>query len=467
MNLNFKKRVAFHFIVATAIVVAVVFGIVYFIVQQTVYQNIDKDLSYEANKHTKEIYLSAEGIKFINKGEWEEMEHREVQVNPVFIQLTNQDGVVMDKSPNLKEDQLIFKRENRFGDHFNTHLNERLIRQIQIPVEKGGKINGYIVAAMSLDASLMVLKNLSNTLLFLYPIVLIGLFFISSFLAGRSISPVVLITDTADRITKNNLNERIALPQNKDELYALSSSINSLLGRLEDTLEREKQFTSDASHELRTPLSVIKGTLEVLIRKERSVAEYQEKIKDCLIAIDRMGNMIDQLLVLARFDSNTEIASEGSSNASDLLQQIIIERTPEVLAKNIDINTSIKAGESVLINTFYGHLILDNIISNAIKYSNENGKIEMSMTRNGDVLSCIIKDNGIGIQEADLQNIYRPFFRSDALNHKEKRGVGLGLSIVQKAANMCDAKVHADSEYGKGTTVTIKFKAILRQDMHV
>jgi signal transduction histidine kinase len=457
MSLNFKKRIAFHFIVATAIVIAVVFGIVYLIVQQTVYRNIDNDLSFEANKHTKEIYQTEDGIKFIHKGEWEETEHREVQVNPVFIQLTNKLGEVTDKSPNLKEDQLIFKNENKYGDHFNTKLKERFIRQAQIPIEKNGKINGYIIAAMSLDGSLMVLENLRNTLLFLFPIVLIGLFFISSFLAGKSISPVVLITNTANRITKNNLNERIELPQNEDELYDLSSSINSLIDRLGKALEREKQFTSDASHELRTPLSIIKGTLEVLIRKDRNVEEYREKINYSLKELDRMAIMIEQLLVLARFDSNTELATNATSSIIDIMNQIIIQRTPSILDKNIDLVIHTEGGEETELNTFHAHLILDNILSNAIKYSHLNGKIEISIRGNSNTVSCHIKDYGIGIKKDDLQSLYTPFFRSDALSHKDIKGVGLGLSIVQKAAAVCNAEILIHSDLGKGTAVEIRF----------
>lgn len=464
MSLNFKKRVALHFIVATSIVVAAVFGVVYFIVQQSVYQNIDNDLSFEANKHTGEIYSTEHGIRFINKNEWEESEHKEVQVNPVFIQLTNKSGLVTDKSPNLKNDQLPFNTENKYGNHFNSKLNQRLVRQIQIPVEKNGEISGYIVAAMSLDGSIMVIDNLRNTLLFLYPIVLIGLFFISSFLAGRSIHPIVLITNTAHRITKHNLNERIVLPENKDELYDLSNSINSLLGRLEKALEREKQFTSDASHELRTPLSIIKGTLEVLIRKPRNESEYLEKINYCLLELDRMANMIEQLLILARFDSSSELTNGNNSTMIDVINQIIIQRTPDILERNLNLSIINHCPEHILINSFYANLILDNIISNAIKYSHSNGKIEISITEHPEYINCKVKDYGIGIKETDMNKLYTPFFRSDALNHKEIKGVGLGLSIVQKAITVSNSELNIQSVFGNGTEVDIKFKDILRKD---
>ncbi|WP_321538772.1 histidine kinase dimerization/phospho-acceptor domain-containing protein [Flavobacterium piscinae] len=123
------------------------------------------------------------------------------------------------------------------------------------------------------------------------------------FFAGRSIKPVQTIIETSNQITKDNLKTRIPLPQNKDELFVLSENINSLLNRIENAVDREKQFTSDASHELRTPLAVIKGTMEVLIRKPRNEAEYKEKIRFCIDEIDRLNTMVDQLLLLARFEN--------------------------------------------------------------------------------------------------------------------------------------------------------------------
>jgi len=116
--------------IATAIIVAVVFGIVFFVVQETVYQNLDSDLTYEAEKHTDEIKMLGDSIQFINKAEWAEIEHREIQVNPVFIQIFDKNGNLMDKSPNLNEDELPFRKQEQFGGYFNENLNKQAIRQI-------------------------------------------------------------------------------------------------------------------------------------------------------------------------------------------------------------------------------------------------------------------------------------------------------------------------------------------------
>ena len=463
MSLSYKKRIAIRFMLATAIIIAVVFTTVYFIVQQTVYQNLDNDLSFEANKHITEIAITDTNVHFLNKDEWEENEHREVQVNPVFIQITDASGQLMDKSPNLKENQLSFKSFDRYKGHFNAELNNRTIRQIQIPVKKEGKIRAFIIAAMSLDSTLMVLKNLQFTLLILFPIILIVLFFISSFLAGRSIMPVVSVINTTNQITKNNLNERVELPENKDILFDLSSSINNLLDRIESAINREKQFTSDASHELRTPLSVLRGTLEVLIRKQRTQEEYENKIQFSLIEIDRMSKIIDQLLEIARFDNHDNSNSTTSISLISLINQILVRKNLSLVKKNIKVDFDLNDfDDTIKVNGFYANLIFENIIDNAIKYSNDNSEIKIELLIKDNEVVCKVTDFGIGIKQEDLEFVFNPFFRSDSLNHKQIKGSGLGLSIAKKSAKAIKSDLTISSQYGKGTEVTINFKEILR-----
>ncbi len=463
MSLSYKKRIATRFMLATAIIIAVVFTTVYFIVQQTVYQNLDVDLSFEANKHITEIEITDTNVHFSNKDEWEENEHREVQVNPVFIQITDASGQLMDKSPNLKENQLPFKSNEIYEGHFNAKLNNRVIRQIQIPIKINGNIKAYILAAMSLDSTLMVLKNLQLTLLILFPIILIALFFISSFLAGKSIMPVVSVINTTNQITKNNLNERVELPQNKDILFDLSSSINSLLDRVENAIDREKQFTSDASHELRTPLSVLRGTLEILIRKQRSQEEYENKIQYSLIEIDRMSKTIDQLLEIARFDIDTDLNSNTSTSLITLINDILVRKNVNLVEKKlkIEFDTS-HCDHTVNVNSFYTNLIIENVIDNAIKYSKNNSEIKIELFLKENDVICKVSDFGIGIKKEDLELIFNPFFRSDYLKHKHIKGSGLGLSIAKKSAKAIESDILIASKYGKGTDVYINFKEILR-----
>lgn len=456
MSLSFRNRIAIYYLVATAIVMAVVFSVIFFVVRGTVFRNLDNDLSFEANKHTSEIWFSGDSIRFYNKAEWEEHEHKAIQVNPVFIQLVDKGGRVMDKSPNLKQDQLDFV-DSDLRKYFNSKLNERSIRQVQVPIEKDGKVKGYILAAMSLESSISVILKLRNVLILSYFFLLIGLYFVSRFLAGRSIIPVKEMTATITRITKSNLNERVVLPQNQDEIYELSTSFNALLERIERALEREKQFTSDASHELRTPLATLRGTLEVLIRKPRTREEYEEKIRYSLGEIEHMASTLEQLLLVARLETESGGKIRSSVPVSLLVREILDRFQSQLDAKGITVEPDLSVPENSSVPQYYSRIIIENILDNAIKYSKPGTEIEISVHARGQHIVLTVQDDGIGIKKEDLSMIYDSFMRSDALGHKHISGNGLGLSIVKKCVDAIGADIEVESELGKGTTVTVTF----------
>jgi two-component system heavy metal sensor histidine kinase CusS len=457
MILSFKNRIAFYYMLATAMVITLVFFVIYWVVYTAVYRELDNDLAYEAHKHTREIFIINDSILFVNKKEWAEREHVAVQVNPVFIQIVDTKGRLMDKSPNLKEGALIFHSDKKSDTHFDTKLNNAAIRQVQIPIEQHGVFKGYILTAMSQEGALVVLNSLKNTLLLLFPIVLFGLFFITRFLAGRSIIPVKTITHTTGVISRNNLNERVPLPQNKDELHTLAASINELLDRIQSAMERERQFTADASHQLRTPLAVLKGTLEVLIRKPRTEEEYQQKIQFSIDEIDRITKIVNQLLILARFDKTNLKLAKQELDLRIAIDNVLQRFKSSIQQKNLSVNITTDTSASLVTDPYYVDLILENIISNAIKYAPVNGKIEVFILSKSEEIICKIKDNGIGIQTPDLENIFNPFFRSDEFSHSEIKGTGLGLSITKKASQVLNARVEVESEVSVGTVFSIYF----------
>jgi signal transduction histidine kinase len=456
MSLSFKDRIAFRYMIATAMIIAVVFGTIFFIVKGTVLSNLDSNLSFEAGKHINEIKIVGDSIQFINKTEWEEREHREIQVHPVFIQLIDNKGRLMDKSPNLKQDYLPFKTLE-FDGHFDSKLKDRSLRQVQLPIEQNGKIKGYILAAISSEAAQSVLLRLRNVLIVSFLIVLGCLYFVSRFLAGRSIKPVKDVTNTISRITKNNLKERVTLPDHKDEIHELSSNFNALLERIEKAIERERQFTSDASHELRTPLAILRGTLEVLIRKPRTQQEYEEKINFSLKEIERMTIAIEQLLLLARLESSANNKNNTLISLPSLVDESISHFKNQIEERDLKINLDFNQSDNVLVPHYYSNIIIDNILGNAIKYSNNHGTISVRVGISNNRPICTIKDDGIGIQKDDLALIYDSFYRSDALNHKHISGNGLGLSIVKKCADAIQAKLKVTSDIGQGTKLTVWF----------
>nr|WP_315182633.1 ATP-binding protein [uncultured Flavobacterium sp.] len=456
-SFSYKNRIAFNYILSTGLLISVVFFVIYKIINFSVNNHINDDIQTEVEKHLEEIEIDRNNTYLIQVDQWRAREHNTVNVNPVFVQFLDINDKLIDKSPNLKGLQLKlynYQLDNQFID---TYLNKKPIRQIQVPLFDEKKIVGHLFVAMSLDDATMILTNLRNTLYIAFPLILIVLFLIARLIAGRSIKPVTMITETSRRITKDNLKDRIVLPQNKDELYVLSKTINDLLDRIENAVEREKQFTSDASHELRTPLTVLKGTLEVLIRKSRTQAEYEDKIKYSITEVNRLNNLVDQLLLLARFENQKQSLKIEKVYLNALILDILTLYSGKINTKKITINHSFSKDYFIESDNYLVSIIISNIISNAIKYSEEQGEISIILSKKEGKTICTISDNGIGIAAEDLDKIFNPFYRSSPTNHPEIKGSGLGLSIVKKIAQLLHTKFEIKSEINHGTIVILSF----------
>lgn len=433
------------------------FFVIYKIINFSVNNHINDDIQTEVEKHLEEIEIDRNNTYLIQVDQWRAREHNTVNVNPVFVQFLDINDKLIDKSPNLKGLQLKLYKYQLDNQFIDTYLNKKPIRQIQVPLFDEKKIVGHLFVAMSLDDATMILTNLRNTLYIAFPLILIVLFLIARLIAGRSIKPVTMITETSRRITKDNLKDRIVLPQNKDELFVLSKTINDLLDRIENAVEREKQFTSDASHELRTPLTVLKGTLEVLIRKSRTQAEYEDKIKYSITEVNRLNNLVDQLLLLARFENQKQSLKIEKVYLNALILDILTLYSGKINTKKITINHSFSKDYFIESDNYLVSIIISNIISNAIKYSEEQAEISIILSKKERKTICTISDNGIGIAAEDLDKIFNPFYRSSQTNHPEIKGSGLGLSIVKKIAQLLHTKFEIKSKINQGTVVILSF----------
>ena len=140
-----------------------------------------------------------------------------------------------------------------------------------------------------------------------------------------------------------------------------------------------------------------------------------------------------------------------------IVKEIIASHLKAINSKNLQVVFNNPEIKNDLVPYYYSHLILDNIVLNSIKYSKTNSQITIILSRNEKGLVCEIKDEGIGIHKDDIDKLFNPFFRSDALNHRDIFGNGLGLSIAKKAADAINAKLFVESELGVGTAVTIAF----------
>jgi len=457
IQLSFKNRIALNYIITTGLLIVVVFSVIYSIVKHTVYNHIDEKIKVEIQNHQEEIKEVDGKVILIDEEEWNEREHNTVDVNPVFVEFLDVNKNITEKAPNLKTQTLKFNDSVEDFELFDTKMGDHDIRQIQVPLHIRNKKIGYVIVAMSLSDSKMVLNNLFDIMSLSFLGILLLLFFIARFFAGRSIKPINAIINTSKIITKDNLKTRIPLPKTRDELYTLSKTINNLLNRIEDAIEREKQFTSDASHELRTPLTVIKGTLEVLIRKPRDNKEYEEKINYCIKEVDHLNMLVDQLLLMARFENQSKNINTESVYLNSLILDVLTLNSEKISSQKIKIKFDAQEDYYIQSDNFLVITILRNIISNAVKYTNKDGEVTILLSKQNEKIVCKISDNGIGIEKHDLEAVFNPFFRSNSTDHPEIKGTGLGLSIVKRITELLHIKFKIDSQIGVGTTVVLSF----------
>ncbi len=454
MNLHFKNRIAIFNTIAVALITFIVFVIIYYVVSYSSYQHLDNDIKAEMEEVFSNINLEKDSILINNMPEWDETEHQQIEVNPTFIQIVNIKGKTIFKSLNLQDDYLLFNPKNNKVAFYNTTINTQKIRQGQFPINiENQKTVGYLSIGVSQEESSSVLHNLFLVLCFTYVILVFILYIIMYYVASKAIKPVHQLIDSATKINESNISSRLPLPQNKDEIYKLATTFNELLSRIENSMHQQKQFTADASHEMRTPLTIIKGTLEVLLRKQRTPEQYEQKINDVINQTDRLSFLFDQLLQLARAESNITLVKKENISLKKKIESLItinnLLKKDNQLIYNIPANCVV-IGDSVLLDS-----VLENLISNAIKYNTPNGNVIFEW--NEKFNSLLIKDEGIGISKEQLPYLFNRFYRADNSRSSTIKGNGLGLSIVKRLCELQHINISVESIENKGTTFTLQF----------
>ncbi len=456
MKLSFKNRISLFNTLAVAIIMAIVFVAIYAVVYYSSYRHLDNDISIEKEEVFSNLAWKGDEIIMNKMPEWEEAEHRQIEVNPTFIQIVDLNGETVFKSNNLQNGHFLFNPNIDKINYYNTTINEQRIRQGQFPiVNENKKIIGHLTIGVSQQESFFVLNNLMLVLCFTYLITLGLLYLIMSYVASKAIKPVRQLIGAAANISDVNINERLPLPENEDEIHQLATTINELLTRLEKSMQQQKQFTADASHEMRTPLTAIKGTLEVLMRKKRTAAEYENKIKDVMVETDRLSLLFDELLQLARLESNIVIANQQPIFLKPIVDSVVATYSNLSVSKNVTIHHSIPNTISIVADKILLISILENLLSNAIKYNKPNGNVYVTWDDANKILE--IKDDGIGISNKENAFIFNRFFRADNSRSSHIPGNGLGLSIVKKLCDLQNINITSHAEEGAGSSFLLHF----------
>lgn len=463
--MSLRNRIAFYYTITTTLLIAMVFTSIYFMVEKVVYRQFDDEISNEIAEILEESHISTRNFKgFANiqdiDNDDNDRDSKQINVDNDFVQLVNSSGQVMSKSASLSWCALAFNPNQLGTTYFNSSFGGSMVRQAQVPlITNKGITEGYLIVAVPVKSALIVLHDLQDIFFFSFPAIILTLFVFTRLIAGKSIRPIDKVIATAEKISQTNLDHRIPFPYHRDELYRLSATINALLDRMQDAFQREKDFTANASHELKTPLAIVKGTLEVLVRKPREREHYETRIQFCLKELNRMARLIDQLLMLARYESSKINPNIQTVALFPHLESVIERMRPSALTKGIAITVDHADNARIAADSEMLDMIFENILSNAIKYSPANSSIAIVVQHTATTIVCSISDQGIGIPEEKLNTIFERFYRVDESRSSSTGGFGLGLSIVKKLADLQQIQVSVTSATNRGTTFTLTFPA--------
>jgi signal transduction histidine kinase len=274
--------------------------------------------------------------------------------------------------------------------------------------------------------------------------------------ANRALKPMSDVVQQVDKITISNLDMRVAEGNGTDEIAQLAITFNKMLERLESAFEMQRSFVSNASHELRTPLTSITGQLEVSLLKPRTQKEYFAILESVLEDIKNLNALSNGLLDLAKASSDV-----SSIALRDLrIDEILWKARAELLDEGKAYKISIKFSESVedeqeltvLGNEHLLKTAITNLMDNGCKFS-PNKSVEVTLTIEGKFVVVSFIDNGIGINDSEIENIFHPFYR--AKNATNISGNGLGLSLTDKIIKLHKGVISIESQINKGTKVRI------------
>jgi signal transduction histidine kinase len=253
-----------------------------------------------------------------------------------------------------------------------------------------------------------------------------------------------------------DLTQRLPHPPTGDELDELGRSFNGLLDRLQESFVRQQRFTGDASHQLRTPLTALLGQIEVALRRSRSEEEYRTLLANVKRQADRLQQIVEALLFLTRADSEAHLDGLAPIDFQTWLQEHLETWAGHPRAGDVRVENA--AAESTLVvahESLLGQLV-DNLLSNACKYSPPGTPITMHVRCEGDFVVATVADQGDGIAPEDLPHIFQPFYRSPRARRAAVEGVGLGLSVAQRIVFAFQGAIDVESTVGRGTCFAVR-----------
>jgi signal transduction histidine kinase len=377
-----------------------------------------------------------------------------------LAQLIDATGEVLDRSPGVPQRPLLGPSQvaaARRGFAVTSDVilaGDDPVRLLARPVRAQGQAM-VVVVGQSLEDRNQALEDLSGVLLVGGPAALLLASLAGYLLTGAALRPVEAMRRRAAAISATDLDQRLPSAGGGDELGRLGRTLNEMLDRISASVARERSFVSDASHELRSPLAMLRTELELIVRERPTGSALQRAAASAIEETDRLSQLADDLLLLARADDHELALRRSSASVADLLRQAAdrARRQAAAIAIRIDVDALAEAHVDV-----DGHRIaqaLDNLLANAFRYAGTT--VALSARSRGPFVELHVTDDGPGFPADFLPRAWERFARADAARTDD--GVGLGLAIVRTIAEAHGGQANAANRAGGGADVWITLPA--------
>ena len=388
---------------------------------------------------------------------WNEIyQHTILSPRRQYIQILDRNGDLLYRSPSLGEQKLVYA-EIPYGWVNIVTIHDEEGRELRLAITQNDYVKIFV--AYPLEELNEALDGIFRILLILGPIALLISVIGGWFLAHRSLKPVDTITRTAQKISAQNLNEKLPSAGIDDELGRLSATFNDMIGRLQESFVQIQRFSADASHELRTPLTIMRGEIEVALRRKRMPAATRELLTSIHDELIRLSSIVESLMTLIKSESGRLLFQFEDVSLDALVREVAEDAL--VLAAPKKIKVDVERLEELKVRGDAARLrqLLLNLVENAVKYTPEHGSVSLALTKVGTAAAIRIGDTGIGIPKKDLQKIFDRFYRVRAGGS----GSGLGLAIAKWIAEAHNGTIEVTSREKKGSTFTISLPLLQSQ----
>jgi len=360
----------------------------------------------------------------------------------------------LDVPPENPSDRIRFLKEGSYVANQNSLIHSLRTASKRINIRGTGIVIEVVEPLNGVDLALLYFERF---LLIGVPL-LMGLGTLGAFwITRRALAPVDRITMDARSITANNLSGRLAVPKAVDELRRLSETLNQMLDRIETSFKSIRQFTADASHELRAPLTLIQAAADFSLRRDRSREELQDAMRRILGESKRTTALVDDLLLIARSDSDPAAFERNTIDLSSMLNDVSTQASTLAQEKHLKIVPQIPnqpvviAGDELSLRRLFMALV-----DNAVKYTSEHGTVWINLDIEDKQAVIRIRDTGIGISNEDLPRVFDRFWRADKVRSRDEGGTGLGLAIAKGITERHGGTLRVESELGHGSTFSVR-----------